>query len=72
MGRTQLKPKILDLFSEQEKLEKQSSQRSRRSTSTRNRNELEFYGTRRAAFKPLKSKSIVDKSPLLIANFPTQ
>lgn len=63
MGRTQLKPKILDIFSlEQES--RPSQQRPRGSTYSRGgkgEGELELYGTKRASFKPKKSKSIQER-----------
>ena len=69
MGRTQLKPKILDLFSQD--TEKQSSHRSKRSNSDKVRPDIEFYGTsRRATFKPLKSKNIGERVPLAMNTAP--
>jgi hypothetical protein len=50
----------------------QSSQRSRNSTSDRNRADFEFYGTRRMTFKPLKSKSIAERGHVLVSSVMTQ
>ena len=71
MGRTQLKTKVLDLFSQD--TDKQSSHRSRRSNSERVRPDIEFYGTsRRATFKPLKSKNVGDRGPLTMNAAPQE
>lgn len=70
MGRTQLKPKVVDLLGEEPPM--QSSQRSRNSTSDRNRADFEFYGTRRMTFKPLKSKSIAERGHVLVSNVAAQ
>jgi hypothetical protein len=58
MGRTQLRPKVLDLFAIESA--KETSQRARNSSS-RGDAEVEFYGTRRVNFKPFKSRSIGEK-----------
>jgi hypothetical protein len=60
MGRTQLRPKLVDLF--HETTEKHSSQQSRKVSG--GLDEYPFYNTRRIVFKPLKSKSQVDRTPL--------
>ena len=70
MGRTQLKPKILDLFTQHDH-ENYVQKSSRRTPQENQRHEYEFYGTKRATFKPLKSKSLVDKSPLVLNTSPT-
>ena len=44
-----------------------SSQRARHKNE-RDRPEFEFYGTKRAVFKPLKSKSMADRAPLASNN----
>lgn len=70
LGRTQLRPKVIDLVGWD--TEGQSSQRDRprRSTSDRLRGEGDFYGTRRLTFKPLKNKATNERNQLLLSQGP--
>jgi len=63
MGRTQLKPKLMDLFAIEPIVKPIMQQYSRNSSKHRHKEseEIEFYGTKKVAFRPKKSKSIPEK-----------
>jgi hypothetical protein len=63
MGRTQLKPKLLDLFAIEPIIKPTIQQYSRNSSKHRHKEveEIDFYGTKKLNFRPIKSRSIPDK-----------
>ena len=65
MGKTQLRPKIVDLFSVETQNNNANQlhfrQMGKSLQNEKNKEQTDFYGTRKMALKPKKSKSIPEK-----------